>query len=160
MIRGGSKKGNITIWQSGTVGGEYIKTYGHYHVSDFQEIYEVIRGEGIMLLQTRKNDESGQPIDEEIEEVKAIFVHAGSKIAIPKRAGHLMANIGSSWLVTQDNSPLAKEMKEVAAWPMHADYAPVKKLKGFAYYIVEKDGEPMFVKNPFYKNVPPIIIEK
>ena len=31
MIRGGSDKRNITVWESGTVAGEYIKTYGHYH---------------------------------------------------------------------------------------------------------------------------------
>ena len=32
MIRGGKIKKNITVWETGTVGGEYIKTYGHYHV--------------------------------------------------------------------------------------------------------------------------------
>src|SRR3989338_9251697 len=37
MIRGGSKKRNITVWESGTVGGEYIKTYGHYHVGNLDE---------------------------------------------------------------------------------------------------------------------------
>ena len=36
MIRGGEKKANITVMETGTVGGEYIKTYGHYHVTDFK----------------------------------------------------------------------------------------------------------------------------
>jgi hypothetical protein len=71
-----------------------------------------------------------------------------------------MANIGATWLITSDNSPLASEKKDDAAWPAHADYAPVKKLKGFAYYIVAKGGAPVFVKNPNYKIVPEIIIEK
>lgn len=160
MIRGGNKKGNITVWQSGRVGDEYIKTYGHYHVSDFEEVYEVLAGEGILLLQERKTNSDGTPVDDEVSAVKAIFVKKGNKISIPKRAGHMMANIGTDWLVTRDNSPLENEMREVAAWPMHADYAPIKKLHGFAYYIVDKDGTPFFVKNPNYKNTPELIIEE
>ena len=54
MIRGGTDKKNITVWESGTVGGEYIKTYGHYHIIDFKETYWIIEGEGILLLQTRQ----------------------------------------------------------------------------------------------------------
>jgi oxalate decarboxylase/phosphoglucose isomerase-like protein (cupin superfamily) len=160
MIRGGSKKKNITVWQSGKVGDEYIKAYGHYHVSDFEETYEVLAGEGIVMLQTRKLDPAGTPINDEIEEIKAIFVKAGSTVSIPQRAAHSMVNIGDTWLVTRDNSPLASEGKGEVAWPTHADYAPIKALKGFAYYVVERDGAPFFVKNPLYKNAPDIVIEK
>ena len=39
MIRGGKDKKNITVWEVGTVGGEYIKTYGHYHVGTLDETY-------------------------------------------------------------------------------------------------------------------------
>lgn len=161
LIRGGSEKGNITVWQAGKVGDEYIKTFGHYHVSDFLETYTVLAGEGIVLLQKRKVDSSGKPIDDEIEEVRAIFAKTGSKIKIPERAGHLMVNIGKSWLVTMDNSPVNFEAKkDEAANPTHADYEPVRKLRGFAYYVVEKDGEVMFIKNPNYKDTPDIIIER
>ena len=30
MVRGGIDQKNITVWEPGTVGGEYIKTYGHF----------------------------------------------------------------------------------------------------------------------------------
>ena len=53
MIRGDMKKGrgnNITIWEPGTVGREYIKTYGHYHVGKLDETYKFISGVGICLL--------------------------------------------------------------------------------------------------------------
>ncbi|MDP2788678.1 MAG: glucose-6-phosphate isomerase family protein [bacterium] len=160
MIRGGSEKKNITVWESGTVGDEYIKTYGHYHVSDFLETYEVIAGVGVFLLQVRKTNELGQPIDDEIEYIKAIFVKEGSIVEIPPRTGHLAVNIGESWLVTKDNSPVNKEKAKEAAWPTHADYAPVKNLHGFAYYVVKQNNTPAFVKNPNYKNTPEIIIEK
>lgn len=160
MIRGGSERKNITVWQSGLVGEEYIKTYGHYHVSDFLETYEILSGEGIILLQKRKIDKIGNPIDDEIDYFKAIFVKPGSVVSIPERAGHLALNIGESWLITSDDSPVNFEKAKEAAWPKHADYEPVKKLHGFAYYVVKKNGQPLFIKNPNYKNTPEIIIEK
>jgi glucose-6-phosphate isomerase len=160
MIRGGSERKNLTVWQSGLVGEEYIKTYGHYHVSDFVETYEVLNGEGIILLQERKQDSEGKPIDEEVAYVKAIFVKKGSKVAIPERAGHLGINTGGSWLVTLDDSPVNLDGVAESAWPKHADYGAVKKMRGFAYYVIKQDGAPAFVKNPKYKNTPDIIIEK
>jgi len=159
MIRGGSERKNITVWQSGTVGEEYIKTYGHYHVRDFSETYTVLSGEGIILLQERKKSTENTPIDDEVEYVKAIFVKAGSVVPIPPRAGHLAVNTGSSWLITSDDSPVNFEKAKEAAWPVHADYDAVKKMHGFAYYVVNKKGKPAFVKNPNYKNTPEIVVE-
>ena len=159
MIRGGGNRGNITVWQNGTAGGEYIKAYGHYHVDDFVETYTILSGEGILLLQTRKTDAQGKPIDDEVEYVKAIFMKPGTAVSIPARAGHLMVNIGKSWLVTLDDSPVNPDNSKETAWPEHADYSSIKKMRGFAYYIVEKNGKPSFVKNPNYKNTPDITIE-
>ncbi len=159
MIRGGSERKNITVWQSGTVGGEYIKTYGHYHIQDFQETYTVLSGEGIILLQKRKESGDGNLLKDEVEYVKAIFVKTGSVVPIPLRAGHLAVNIGNSWLLTSDDSPVNFNKAEEAAWPAHADYEAVKQMRGFAYYIVKEDGKPAFVKNPNYKNTPEITIE-
>src|SRR3989338_7659829 len=53
MIRGGSEKRNVTVWETGTVGGEYIKTYGHYHVGDLDETYQIIEGERIQSNQSK-----------------------------------------------------------------------------------------------------------
>ncbi len=156
MIRGGSDKRNITVWESGTVDGEYIKAYGHYHVDDFKETYWIIEGEGILLLQMRKKDSTGNWLDEEIEWVKAIHVKAGDTYVIPPFAGHLMINTGSKWLTTSDDSPVY--FNDNPANPKHADYAPMKKMRGFAYYAVEKDGKITFVKNQNYKNIPDIEI--
>ena len=153
MIRGGSEKKNITVWESGKVGDEYIKTFGHYHVSDFVETYEILAGEGIIMLQSA-------PVDNEVEWVKAIFVKPGDQVSIPKRAGHLGVNTGKSWLVTLDDSPVNFKKRNEASMPEHADYQLVRKMHGFAYYIVEKNGEPFFIKNPNYKNHPDVIIEK
>lgn len=159
MIRGGKDKKNITVWETGTVGKEYIKTYGHYHVGDLDETYWVIYGEGIVLLQTRKKDQNGKPIDDEIETFKAINVKAGDHIFIPSETGHLVANIGKTWLVTADDSPVNFEEADPVSLPGHADYEPIKKLQGFAYYVVEKNGQPTLIKNPKYKLVPEASIE-
>lgn len=160
MIRGGKDKKNITVWETGTVGSEYIKTYGHYHVGKLDETYWIIQGEGIVLLQTRKNDENGNPIDDEIDTFQAIKVKAGNHIFIPSGTGHLVVNVGKTWLVTVDDSPVNFEEVDPVSLPGHADYEPVKKLQGFAYYVVEENGQPKLVKNPKYKTVPQASIEE
>lgn len=52
---------DITVIQPGTINGEYKKTSGHYHgyidndVYTYAEIYEVIKGEIIFILQKVMN---------------------------------------------------------------------------------------------------------
>ena len=64
MIRGGKDQRNITVWEPGTISGEYIKTYGHYHVGELDETYWILFGEGIALLQKLATDENGEMIVE------------------------------------------------------------------------------------------------
>ena len=154
MIRGGMQKTNITVWEAGTVGGEYIKTYGHYHVGNISETYSIIQGEGILLLQKRKVGANGKPIDDEIESFEAIKVKAGDKKHITPEIGHLMVNTGDVWLVTSDDSPVYESDVDPAGLPGHADYEAVKRMGGFAYFVIEKDGVPTLIKNPKYKVVP------
>lgn len=154
MIRGGQEKTNITVWETGTVGGEYIKTYGHYHAGQLDETYNIVSGEGIVLLQKREADASGTPIDDEIESFYAIIVKAGDSVFIPSGTGHLAVNTGKVWLVTHDDSPVNFAEADPVSLPGHADYEAVKKMSGFAYYVVEENGEPTLVKNPKYKSVP------
>jgi len=148
MIRGGSEKRNITVWESGTVGGEYIKAYGHYHVGDLDETYWVLAGEGV-ILQQKLVDAS---VPDAVEEFKAIRVKAGDSVYMPPGYGHLAANTGATWFVTMDDSPV-EGTGDSASMPGHADYELVKKMRGFAYYVVEQDGGPVLVKNPHYKEI-------
>lgn len=159
MIRGGKDKTNITVLETGTVNGEYIKTYGHYHIGNISETYHIIQGEGILLLQKRKIDTNGQTLDDEIESFQAIRVKAGDKKYIDPEIGHLMVNTGNIWLVTSDDSPVYPDDVDPVSMPGHADYKVVQKMGGFAYFVVKKDGVPTLVKNPKYKTVPEAIIE-
>lgn len=154
MIRGGSDKGNITVWESGVVGGEYIKTYGHYHVGDLDETYRILLGEGIVLLQKRQKDSVGNPVDDQITEFHAVYLKAGEEIFIPSEYGHLMVNTGSSWLVTADDSPVNFGEAHAVSMPGHADYEAVRKMKGFAYYVVEEDSKPTLIRNTLYSSAP------
>lgn len=149
MIRGGSDKRNITVWEPGTIGGEYIKAYGHYHVGDLEEDYTILEGEGMILLQS-------PIVDGSVSSFKAIRVKAGNTIHIPKNTGHLALNTGKTWLVTSDNSPVNFEERDAVSLPGHADYEVVKNMNGFAYYVIEQDGKPVFVKNPKYNDAPPV----
>jgi glucose-6-phosphate isomerase len=150
MIRGGSKKRNITVWETGVVGSEYIKTYGHYHVGALDENYWIVQGEGVALLQKRV-EENGEHADR-IEEFKAIPVKAGDSVYMPPGYGHLVVNTGKTWLVTVDDSPV-EGAGDSASMPGHADYEPVRQMRGFAYYVIEKNGTPALAKNPLYKEI-------
>ena len=151
MIRGGSLKRNITIWESGTVGGEYIKTYGHYHIGNLDETYTILAGEGVALLQ-KLVVENGVPQIDRVEEFKAVEVKAGDSIYMPPGYGHLVVNTGKTWLITSDDSPVFGA-DDSSSMPGHADYEMVRKMHGFVYYVVEKDGAPALVPNPLYKEV-------
>lgn len=151
MVRGGSKKRNITILETGTVGGEYIKTYGHYHIGELDETYWFVQGEGV-VLQQKLVEEGGVPQPERVEEFKALSVKAGDSVYMPPGYGHLMVNTGDTWLVMADDSPV-EGADDSASMPGHADYEAVKKMRGFAYYVVEKDGAPSLVANPLYKEI-------
>lgn len=153
MIRGGSDKTNITVWEAGTVGGEFIKAYGHYHVGKLDETYTILQGEGILLLQKRKEDKDGNPLNDEIEDFYAVKVKAGDKTFIPSGIGHLLVNTGSIWLVASDDSPVNFTEVDPVSLPGHADYESVKVMQGFAYYVVSENDSIKFVKNPRYKIV-------
>lgn len=153
MIRGGKDQKNITVWEPGTVSGEYIKTYGHYHVGKLDETYWVIFGTGIALLQKLAVDEKGQMIPDVVEEFKAILVKQSDQVYMPSGYGHLVVNIGTTYFVTADDSPVDFEEKDPVSLPGHADYQLVKQMKGFAYYVVKHEGKPALIKNKLYKEI-------
>lgn len=153
MIRGGKDQKNITVWEPGTVGGEYIKTYGHYHVGNLQETYWIIFGTGIALLQKLALDEKGNMIPDTVEEFIAQPVTQDDEIFIESGYGHLVVNTGNTYFVTADDSPVNFEESDPVSLPGHADYQLVQKMRGFAFYVVEHNGSPVLVKNKNYKEI-------
>jgi len=146
MIRGGVDQKNITVWEPGTVSGEYIKAYGHYHVGKLDETYWILYGQGVALLQKISADNI-------VEEFKAIVVKAGDSVYMPEGFGHLLVNTGTTYFVTADSSPVAFTDSDTASMPGHADYEAVKRMQGFAYYVVEHEGKPALKRNSKYKEI-------
>jgi len=130
---------DLTIIPPAKVGGEFIKTFGHYHPPaegnlSYAEIYEVLSGEAIYLLQ---KFEGGKITDVIVVEAKA-----GDKVIIPPNYGHVTIN------------PSNKELRMVnwVCRDFKSDYEPYRRLRGACYYYTE-DG---WVKNPNYGDVPEI----
>ena len=131
---------NVTILTPGKNGEEYNKTYGHFHLYQGVEIYTVVYGQGVLLMQ--RNDEEG-----EVKEVKVVGLRSGLNIEIPAGFGHALINVGKTYLVTVYNAPQEKGVH---------DFETVKEKRGFAYYVVDKKGEVGFEPNPNYKIHPQI----
>jgi oxalate decarboxylase/phosphoglucose isomerase-like protein (cupin superfamily) len=152
MIRGGKAQHNVTVWEPGTVGDEYIKTFGHYHIGKLDETYWFVEGEGVLLMQ-KLEEVDGQLQPARVAEFKAIQAKAGQSQFIPAGYGHLVANVGSTYFVTVDDSPVDFEERDPVSLPGHADYAMVEQMKGFAFYVVEREGKPALLRNSAYESV-------
>ena len=59
IIRGGSGARNVTVWESGTIGGEYVKTYGHYQSAIWTSRTGLLLGEGVAIVQKRVEGPDG-----------------------------------------------------------------------------------------------------
>lgn len=153
MVRGGRNQKNITVWESGTVGGEYIKTYGHYHLGRTKESYQILFGEGVVLLQKPTLDANGNIIPDEVAEFKVIKVKPGDSVLMPSGWGHVIVNIAKTAFVTADDTDVVFDESLPPKTTGGTDYETIKKMQGFAYYVVVKDGNPVLIKNQKYKSV-------
>jgi glucose-6-phosphate isomerase, archaeal len=131
-------KYNITVTPSKMLGSEFVKTTGHVHNGPQKEIYHVLEGEAIFLMQ--KGD------GEKIEDVYAVKAKAGEAAVIPSFYGHATINPSYKDLKTEDWSPVETE----------SDYSMYKKLHGACYFYTVNG----WIKNENYKNVPELRFEK
>lgn len=124
--------------------GELPKTHGHYHTKQVNEIYHLIEGEGILLLQ-KKHLENEKWIPEMVDQVVLIKAKPGDEILIKPEWGHSWSNAGQAPLLSYDNWREGHEP---------SDYEAVERLKGMAYYLVMEDKQLKLIPNPNYKNLP------
>ncbi len=119
---------DLTIMRSGTLGKEFIKTFGHVHPrspwsESYGEVYKIMRGEAIMVLQ-RDNI------------VKIFKLKEGESIYIPPGWGHVTVNVGHKML----------EMVNLVASDFKSDYNPYKERRGAAVYVTIEG----IIPNPRY----------
>ena len=137
---------DITVLPPIMLGVEYNKTAGHDHPMvpemglTYSEIYEVLSGKAIFLLQDTQGDE--------INDVYAIEAGENDKVIIPPNYEHLMINASD------------KELK-TANWIYRGFTANIydtfKEKRGFCYYAIKNDlGEIDWIKNENYSGIPPL----
>jgi glucose-6-phosphate isomerase len=134
---------DITVLLPARLGQEWCKTYGHYHPlapsgEYYPEVYEVISGRAVYLLQRRAPD--GR-----IEDVLAIPAGPGDKVFMLPGYGHVTINVGDEPLV----------MANWVAAAFRSEYGDYRERHGAAYYAL--DGAPGAVRwqaNPRYGPVP------
>jgi glucose-6-phosphate isomerase len=140
---------DITILNPKRLGKEFNKTLGHDHpivpgtAITYPELYEVIEGKAIFLLQDSENNQ--------IKDVVAVKAEKGDKIIILPNYEHLIINIGK------------KELK-TCNW-VHRSfssniYKPFRNKHGFSYYALKSFWGIKWIKNQNYKNIPELRFEK
>jgi glucose-6-phosphate isomerase len=129
---------DITVIPSQMLGQEFNKTKGHQHCGNFQELYTVMEGEAIFLMQ--KEDKG------KAEDAFAITARAGQSVIVPSDYSHVTINIGKTDLKTSN-------------WTSEkciSEYREFEKLGGACYYYT-KSG---WIKNKNYTEVPELRFEE
>ncbi len=136
---------DITAIQPGTINGECKKTSGHYHgyiandVYTYAEIYEVIKGEIVFILQKVMNfNQAEEPI---IEDIKVVHVKAGQAIIVPPFYGHGSIN------PTDEVSMFSN----IAVVSCPLLYQPIQAKHGLSVYIMKDKETFKVVPNQDYK---------
>lgn len=140
---------DITAIRPGRLGGEFVKTAGHYHPRKpdagvtWPEVYEVLSGRAHYLLQRMRAEQPDQ-----IEVALSISALPGDKVLIPPGFGHITINAGDDFLV----------MSNWVAEGFSSIYEPIRQMKGGAFYGLEDNGGIKFVPNQNYSSIPPLTV--
>lgn len=137
IVRNNNIRYDITVIPAATLGDEYVKTKGHYHMDavrgvSYPEIYEVLKGDAHYLLQKKE--------DRKITDVVMVHAEAGDKVIVPPNYGHITIN------------PADRELW-MANWVSRvneSNYEDIIEKRGGAYYETVDGIE----KNPNYEEVP------
>lgn len=121
-----------SIVYPGKVGDEYFMTKGHFHtVLDTAEVYYALSGKGFMLTESPEGDVVLHPLE------------PGVAVYVPRRYAHRSVNCGDTPLVTFF----------VFRGDAGHDYGTIET-KGYRKLVVERDGEPVLIDNPKWKESP------
>jgi len=135
---------DITVISARMLGEEFVKTKGHEHSNKYAELYIVLEGEAIYLIQKCK--------EEMVEDVYAIKAKKGEIAIIPPYYGHITIN------------PSKKNLKE-ANWVSENcqnKYELFEKMEGACYFYILRPGSGQvgWIKNKNYKKIPKLRFEK
>lgn len=131
---------DLTVFSPGKIGEEFIKSIGHYHPKTpsgeaYPEIYEVLFGEAIFLLQ-----------DENVADAIVIEAGRGAQVFVPPGYGHVTINPSKDFLVTAN----------VISNKFTSEYGVFREHHGGCYYCVGAENERRWIVNPSYQKHPPL----
>jgi glucose-6-phosphate isomerase len=129
---------DITRIPAKMLGREFVKTKGHEHSNRYGEIYQVLKGRAIYLLQKRKGNK--------IKDVYAVKAKAKEFVVIPPLYGHVTINPGPREL--KEGNWVDKRCKNI--------YNFFEKKQGACYYFT-KTG---WIKNGKYERAPRLKFKK
>jgi glucose-6-phosphate isomerase len=143
---------DITLFLPVILGKEFNKTLGHDHpivpgtAITYPELYEVLEGEAIFLLQDSD--------DKEIKDIFAVHAKKGDKIIVLPKYEHLIIN------------PTEKELK-TCNWICRTFasniYKPFRARHGFSYYALKDSSTELgtrWIKNENYESIPDLRFEE
>lgn len=147
VCRGEKRKGDLrydlTLMHRELLGRELPKTFGHYHLHQEPELYEILSGQAKFLIQRREDD----PLV--LFEAYLIKAQGGDRVIIPPGFG--MVTINSS---ISDEALIGNWVNS----GIQNSYEFFKEFHGACYYILNKeDGGWQAERNDNYKAVPPLI---
>ncbi|MHA1157110.1 MAG: glucose-6-phosphate isomerase family protein [Candidatus Heimdallarchaeota archaeon] len=92
---------DVTVIPPQTLGKELVKTAGHFHPDakegiSFPEVYELMNGEGIYLLQK-------DSVENNTIEIIVVKAKAGDQILIPPGYGHITINPSKTETLVMNN---------------------------------------------------------
>lgn len=125
----GELRYDITIIPPLMLGEEFVKTLGHFHKFNHAEIYMVLEGEAIYLMQKK-----------DTKDIYYVKAKAGEAVIIPGDYGHITIN-------TSDK-PL-----KMANWISDksvSEYGAIKEKGGAAWFYTAKG----WIKNNNYEQIP------
>lgn len=129
---------DLTTMPSRMLGQEFVRTKGNRNSNDFQELYTVLEGEAIFLMQKTKG--------EIVKDIKAIRAQKGDWVLVPPKYAVIMINPSKKTLKT--GNWVSEKNKNI--------YQELEKKQGACYYYTSQG----WLKNKNYSKVPKLRFEK
>lgn len=129
---------DITVIPPKTMGKELVKTKGHEHSKKYGEVYTVLKGQAIYLMQKYKKNK--------IKDVYAVKAKKGESIIVPSYYSHITINPSKKELI--EANWLCEKCKNI--------YTLFEKKQGACYYYL-KNG---WIRNKNYGSIPKLRFEK
>ncbi|MDP3991079.1 MAG: glucose-6-phosphate isomerase family protein [Candidatus Nealsonbacteria bacterium] len=143
MYRGIKKKPglryDITVIPPRMLGKEFVKTKGHEHLKKYGEVYIVLSGQALYLMQKQQKNK--------IEDVYAVKAKKGEVVVVPPYYGHITINPSKTKTLKEANW-VSEKCRNI--------YDLFVKKDGACYYYT-KNG---WLKNKKYAKTPKLRFQK